>query len=414
MNTTGVQETLIQKVVIFLMFLLPIVMGTVPGAVSTINIILLFIALFYALTFWRNLANEEKILCLGMAAFFLAAFLSFINTDDVSKSWARLERLLRVLSFVPIFLLFKKLNLNLVKPLSFGLLIAGPALLLAGNLQTDGGRASGAYNAILFGDFSALTAALLLAYLVSQQTSWKVKVVACISFICAAQAMLMSGTRGAWLGLAASAFLILIFFLKSHSTVRTVRSSLLIFSIAALVIGLTALTNSNINARIQSGYEEFQLYTSGLNPNTSVGLRLQMWEAGVKMWLKNPIIGSGLGDYSLDLAMMIETGESKMPHHFGEAHSLFFEFLGTTGILGFIACSFGLFIYPFWIVAKRLSTHPANLAILGALVVLVCFVFFGISQNWLARLSITSTYVLFLAAMISSFNNETGTGFRVN
>lgn len=119
-----VHETLIHKTVVFLVFLLPIVMGTVPGAASTINILLLLIGLFYAQPYWRSLEREEKILCLGMAAFFLAALTSFINADDVSKSWAKLERLLRVLSFVPIFLLFKKLNLDLIKPLSLGLLIA--------------------------------------------------------------------------------------------------------------------------------------------------------------------------------------------------------------------------------------------------------------------------------------------------
>lgn len=395
-----VHETLIHKTVVFLVFLLPIVMGTVPGAASTINILLLLIGLFYALPYWRSLEREEKILCLGMAAFFLAALISFINADDVSKSWARLERLLRVLSFVPIFLLFKKLNLDLIKPLSLGLLIAGPALLLAGTLATDGGRAAGAYNAILFGDFAALVASLLLTYIVFKKTSWIIKAVACVSLLCATQAMILSGTRGAWLGLAASALMISVFFLASHPTIKKVSSRLIILSLAGLAIGLVAFTNQNISSRIHGGYQEFQLYVSGEDPNTSVGLRFQMWGAGVKMWLKNPIVGSGLGDYSVDLAKMIESGESKMAYHFGEAHSLFFEFLGTTGTLGFTTCIFGLFIFPFLIVTKRLSTHPASFAILGALVVIVCFASFGVSQNWLGRSSITSIYILALAVFI--------------
>lgn len=391
---------LVERTVILCVFLLPITMGTVPGAASTINITLLLIALFFAWQHWKDLTREEKILCWGMIAFFLAAWLSFINSEDVAKSWARLERLLRVLSFVPIFIFFRRLGRDLTKPLTLGLLIAGPALLVAANLETDGGRATGAYNAILFGDFAALVSSLLLVHIVFKHTSWALKMSSLISLLCALQATGLSGTRGAWLGFAVSALVVSGVFLAKQGSIKSARVKAVIFIATAAATSTAFFANQNISNRVYSGYEEFQLYLSGTNVNTSVGLRFQMWEAGVKIWLKNPIVGSGLGDYLNDVQRMIESGESKLPIAFGEGHSLYFELLGTTGTLGLFTCIFSLFLYPMLMIAKRLRTETEVFSLLGGLVVVLCFASFGVSQNWLSRSSITSVYLILLAIFI--------------
>jgi O-antigen ligase len=153
--------------------------------------------------------------------------------------------------------------------------------------------------------------------------------------------------------------------------------------------------------------QTFLQFFSGGDPNTSVGYRLQMWGAAYDMWIANPLLGSGLGDYSRDLAEMIRLGQSSMNAHFGEAHSLYFEFLGTTGLLGFMTLMAGIFVLPlltFLGVGRgggllRLLDSPASL---HGVCLVIAFSSFGISQNWLGRSSISSVYFLCLALFLAA------------
>lgn len=390
-------------------------MGVVPSAASTINILLLLLAVFWACPAWKELSTKEKILCYLMLTFFLAATVSFVNSEDLPKSWSRLERLLRVLAFIPIYMLLKKLDLDLTKPLTYGFLAAGPVLFIVGTLGSEGGRASGAYNPILFGDFAAFVAALLFAVLVFKQTSLKFKVFSTVSLLCAIQAMILSGTRGAWLGLGVSTLaIVLIFLFHGGYLIQRFQTRILAVFLAVILITPVILTNQSVPSRTIGAFEEFRSYVSGGNSSTSVGLRLQMWEAGIKMWQKHPLIGSGLGDYSTDLAKMIASGESKMTDHFGEGHSLFFEFLGTTGTLGFMTCLFSLFLYPLWLTKSILKQQTDLFIPVATVVTILSFAAFGISQNWLGRSSITSVYLVFLAIFIYSVSRRSaGTNQKV-
>jgi O-antigen ligase len=400
---TATNEKFLQRAVTVLIFLLPIVMGIVPKAASAINILLLLLASFTAWDQWRQLTRQERVLCYAMGVFFLAALLSFINSEDLSKSWSRLDRLLRVLAFIPIFLLFKKIQLDLVKPLTAGMIVAGPCFLAVALLTIDHGRSVGAYNAILFGDYAALVTVYLLAYVCLKPSTWYWKVTALLALFCAAEALILSSTRGAWAAVLFAIIVIISGFLIQLGRKR------FSFREAGIVVACTLpmiiffSQNQALNHRSTSGLNEFVAYWNGSNPHTSLGNRFQMWEAGVKMWQKNPIIGTGLGDFSQDLRKMMQTGESQLREHFGEAHNLFVEFLATTGALGLVTCFFALFALPLWVFFKVHTGERRDLFITmcGSFIV-VTFLIYGLSQNWLARSSISSTYFILLAVFLSS------------
>lgn len=392
-----------------LIALLPISMGTIGGAASGIAIILLGISLVLAWSEWSNISFAEKLLFSLMAALFVVGFLSFINADDLAKSWTRLERLLRLLAFVPIFLLLRKAKLDLIKPLTLGMVVAGPALLLSALLTVQDGRSVGAYNPILFGDYGAIVCAYLITVvMVASIDIWK-KAIALAAAVCAMAAMIMSETRGAWVAVAAATGWCGLIYIKAGPT----RFQQWLRAIGAMAFGgvavLVGLTNERVQERLGSAIMEFQGYLTDENPHTSLGFRLQMWEAAIKMWQKNPLLGTGLGDYSRDLAEMIRTGESKMTEHFGEAHSLLFEFLATTGIFGVTLCLLALFILPVWLL-YRSRTKIARDTVVTALgtVILITFFVFGLTQNWLGRSSITSTYIILLAVVLASQSKISG------
>lgn len=395
------------KIVVVLVFILPISMATIPGAASTINILLLILGIFFGWTAWRATTREEKTLVIAMLLFFSAAFLSFLNSDDISKSWSRLERLLRALAFIPVFLLMRRLTIDLIKPLCFGMIAAGPILLVTSLLNLDGGRAVGAYNAILFGDYSAIVTVFLLSYLLFAAAPRNWKVFALLSLICATHALVLSATRGAWAAPFFVGPILVILFTYKAVISRKFSIALIVAALPAL-LGIFAIGQSQVvTDRLNSAIEEFHGYASGTNPHTSLGFRFQMWEAGVKMWQKNPIIGSGLGDYSIDLGQMMKTGESQITEHFGEAHSLFFEFLGTTGTLGVVTLIFALFAYPMWMLRPKHKQDPSEEFMkVAGIALIMSFAIFGLTQNWLGRSSITSVYMVFLAIFLSSKNSS--------
>jgi O-antigen ligase len=101
---------------------------------------------------------------------------------------------------------------------------------------------------------------------------------------------------------------------------------------------------------------------------------------------------------------MIRLESTSIGSHFGEAHSLFFEFLATTGVVGLAMLLACMVIFPSMLFMgwrrpggiKNLIKSPASL---HGLCLILTFSSFGISQNWLGRSSITSVFFLLLALL---------------
>jgi O-antigen ligase len=388
----------VQSLVVGLLFLMPVVMGTVQHAASALYMVLLLLSLFFLRNQWQGLAREEKrLMWLLIAAFGLIA-LSIVNADDVDKYFARLDRLLRVLAFIPIYLLLRQLSVNALKAFAWGLILAGPALLVSGFIWVTDGRSAGAYNFILFGDFTACVVLALLPVIAFQKHSVWFKALALASVACAAIALVMSGTRGAWIAIPVAGLALLGFYIfEAQNTAARVRR--LFAGLVCIAVVITAAVSlPGMQERWQQAQLDISQYMDGSNPHTSLGYRLQMWQAALDMWKRDPLLGSGLGDYGFDLQQMMASGESNIQEHFGEGHSLYFEFLGTTGLLGLFSLMIAMFLYPLWLALKTAVRDQDAIFLKASIVSLVlAFMVFGISQNWLSRSSITSVYFVFLA-----------------
>lgn len=388
----------VQAVAVSLLFLMPVLMGTVQHAASAIYTILLLLSFFFLRNQWQGLASEEKrLMWLLIAAFGLIA-LSIVNANDIDKYFARLDRLLRVLAFIPIYLLFRQLSVNALKAFACGLILAGPALLVSGFIWVTDGRSTGAYNTILFGDFTACVVLALLPVIAFQNHQIWFRALALGSVVCATTALIMSGTRGAWIALPVAGLALLVFHIfQAQNTATRVRR--LFAGLACLVVMIAASVSlPGIQERWKQGQLDISQYMDGSNPHTSLGFRLQMWQAALDMWKRDPLLGSGLGDYGFDLQQLMASGESAIQAHFGEGHSLYFEFLGTTGLLGLFSLMIAMFLYPLWLALKTQVRDPDAIFLKASIVSLVlAFMVFGISQNWLSRSSITSVYFVFLA-----------------
>jgi O-antigen ligase len=388
-----------------LLFLLPITMGTVASTASAIFIVLFVMALIQPRQNWKPTEKYEWLLIILFICTFAAVLLSFINADDMRMSVRRLERVLRIIGFIPIYFLLKNLPQLLARYFNYGIVAAGPVMLIVALFgEHEFSRADGAYNAILFGDYASLIAVICLVLaLLGKDSKW-FRLVAFIAFLCASQAAIMSETRGAYLAIPVAGVLVALFFvISTAASKKHLLLKLGAFALVGALLCVLAINSPQLKLRIERTVAEFNGYISGDDTETSVGLRFQMWEASVRMWQKHPIIGSGLGDFSIDLQKQMDTGESKMTEHFGEAHSLYFEFLGTTGSLGFLMILLSMFLVPAYLFLKKIRHAGKDQAFIAAiaLVFISAFMVFAISQNWLGRSSITSVYFIGLALFLA-------------
>jgi O-antigen ligase len=142
----------------------------------------------------------------------------------------------------------------------------------------------------------------------------------------------------------------------------------------------------------------------------AIGARFLLWEAALKMWSRNPVLGTGLGDFHHDIEEMSFRGEIEIPdlsriaHTY--AHSIFFEFLACAGIIGLLAMVVSTIVIPLIFFYKNTGPFIINwnlYAKIFGIVFVVTFSIFGLTENWLAHKQLVMTYSLILAIMGSRF-----------
>ena len=223
------------------------------------------------------------------------------------------------------------------------------------------------------------------------------------SSLAALYTALLTQTRGAWLVLPVAALLFLWIVVKRYR--GQVRRRVLAITIASVFIGVLGLSSSDIfQNRYQAAIQSWDLYWQG-DIQGSVGLRFLKWEAAYNHWQSSPLLGSGLGDYWYDTKILAKDDPRFAPIvEFSEAHSLYFEFLATSGVVGLLVMLWVLFWKPirlFYCYADaRYGPIVQYLAFDGILIV-VAVLNDGISQNWLSRNPLTSAYIFFLVVFLS-------------
>lgn len=406
----GVVHTLpekpVQKIVEFLVLIFPIFMATKEHWASSILYAASCISLFFCWKQWRFLERWEKQLIAGYVLFFAVAFLSFINSDDLHQSMKRLERLLYFPVFVPMYLSSRRLNMELSRHFLIGMLLAAPVMFGVAVYQVEKlnfFRAVGAYNSIVIGDLAIISALIGFCALGTAAFGRRMVVVILIvlSSCFALYTSMLSGSRGAWIVLPFAGLFYLWLVRMKFRKKRLVVVSILVLG----VISLPLLSGSILGSRLENTQFNMSHYLNKTQGHiTSEKQRFLIWKIAIDEWKKNPLLGSGLGDFYHDSGQKVRQGETELKSGRVHAHSIYFEYLSMTGLLGFGAMLVGVLIMPFrsfyrrWGNRNLLDTDFANLA--GMMCVLA-FGVFGLTENWLARSPMVATYVMCVFSLCS-------------
>ena len=382
------------------------VMGTSVHHVASTSFALLLIASFFIIkdwgVTWNQLNSYEQWFLTGFGLYALSGFVAFVNVQDVQEYIKDIERYLRFLAAVPIYLFMRKYQVNVVKYLYAGVVFSGPFLLfiaLPNFIANPDVPASGDYHHIIFGGVAMLNVGLMLALLLAGEFSRGKKAVIAVAMLCGFVAALISQSRGVWLAMPVYVLIALYFSIR-HSKIRFVSIVLGIVLVSGVFV--FSPVGNMVEKRIKLAVEEVSQFYSDDKYLTSLGTRLAMWEIAVDVWKQHPFLGTGPGDFDEEIRSLQSNGEYVGMHPHSTTHNMYFQALVNTGTVGFIITMVVLYIIPFRIFVKNRSVNLRE-ALSGSLFI-VFFAVIGLSMSWTLRLPTVSVYIVYLFALLSGMN----------
>lgn len=240
---------------------------------------------------------------------------------------------------------------------------AGGALLGAGfvawqRLALGMERPGGLLNPITFGDLSLCLALLALVGAAAARHAalrWS----AALGIVAGLAASLLTGSRGGWLALPAA------FLLLASARRRALLPRRLVLGVpllaCALALGAYALPQTGVRARVAVGLDDVRLYLAGSPVATSIGVRLDLWKAGLRLAAEHPWRGLDTPAYKRRMHEWVAAGElspavfapPEPPHMHNDA----LQALVTRGIPGLCAWT-GILLAPFLFFRARLAGRP--------------------------------------------------------
>ena len=386
-------------------FLLPILTPSVKHGSSVVFWFLFALGLFLGWPGWKLLNRDEKRLLVGFVILFAVAALSFINTEDTRYGFRRIEKCLAFPLVIPAYLFLRRFRVEGGRPLLLGCFVAAIVACLQATYQSYWAgieRTHGAYHYVLFGHVTMYLAIILSVSLLTVcSRPWHYGMVV-LGMACASIASALSQTRGSWLAVPICAAVLLCLCRESLG----LRKVLVCAAVLILVCG-TALWLSPFRVfdrLIGDTVVELRIYAADPRAATSGGERLNMWRDAITIWLEHPILGTGLGDFSVHSRHLIDEGLSNMTRTYAHAHSVYFHVLATTGLAGLVTFVAGALVLPFRFFLRQWQADdapPRRFCIVAGLLTIVSFAAFGLTESWNCRLPMVNIFVLSLVALMA-------------
>jgi O-antigen ligase len=390
-----------------LLFLAPAVNLTWRGGTGYCFFIILALALGAAIV---NRRTPGYFSGLRTYRWFTIGMLAFVVAIGVQQLlfgyWLprQFDALSRFVLALPIFLLLRQLPSRNLRMLGWGCAVGALAVGAWAILDqpaggwTDANRLNNSYtNAIPFGD-----TALLLAFLSvftlgwDNPRDWRVLLPRLLALVAGGYASYLSGTRGAWL--AVPVFVVL---LGMQYQWFARRKRLLAATVAIVIVAGAVLSTERVQKRLFEVTNDFSMMHQGEDA-TSVGLRLQLWDASRMIFAQHPVFGVGKGHLVDELGLLAKRGQVKGEIVNERAHSDFFSTLAEMGVIGVMCLLlfyFGISVY-FW--RNRRSIDPAiRAASYSGLAVATSTVIFGLTIDVLVPIMVTVLLALLVATLLA-------------
>jgi len=347
-----------------LIFLFPVAGVSVRHWFSAIFVLLALISLWDLVRQWGKrpvLLREEKIWLWLCVVFFLSFLVSSWVNGWTQQQNRALGVDVRYLLVVPLYLMLRHYTAA-GRCLLAGMMVA--AAVLAAQAYYDVEvlrltRAQGSYSPNLLGPVAALVVVWLLS---SWKLCGKLRWLLPPLVLAALWAVVMSGSRGAYIGLLAMLLIWCGLFFKGW-----LRAPAFIAVLLLPVVAYHSFTS--LAERVDVAVSEVNVYFEQLEQGEyesggSINVRFEMWRAGWMAFKDAPLLGIGPNNYKETVRQYVGVnGLSEQVAQHGQAHSAYVDILMARGLVGFLIFIVLLF-YPLYFFMKTRQASPAT-AIFG-------------------------------------------------
>ena len=375
-----------------------------------------------------SFSSFEKGAAVVLITFFLAQQLSkyFVTDPDIIVSSGYAHYLILI---IPLYMHSRQRVLTTSSIVNFGTIAIAVAFIssiwqvsFTGALRANmlfGGHE------IMFGDFVLVSTMVTLAAMMPNAQNYKQKLA--VTFVIGAGllSVFLSGTRGAYV----SVPLLLLLLIAGDRLINQKGQRTLSLKVLGMLCVLAVLVTSGFLAsakkvsygdRIESMFEAFTVATNNGNgdsePTEAMNMgdqnRLLMLAIGWELFLAKPLLGHGLGSYSVEKNKLAEenqtlqnytTEDKKEFFKFNQPHNDYIRFLSEQGLIGFFFLLLLLFGPLWWLfnsLTHREQSDKQTYA-LCALVVAIAYIQFYMTEGVTSRSAMFSHQLVLLSVFIS-------------
>ena len=398
----------VESTVALLLALYPGLMFAVKGGMNGTFLFLLLLSIAVLIIRPREMPgvswnSEMKVYLLAMAA--LPVAIVFSQTYHHHYGGHPYDAASRFLLAVPIFMVLQRLRFSIVAMVQYAFPVAAIVGCLMLKPIADGRYGVATLDLIHFGDFELVLGVMSLLCL-----NWTgrdvplLKVLKVIGFLAGVYASVVSGSRGGWIAL--PVFLMIYIYYRFG---KISLKSLIITPLILIIVGLIAFTFSQkIHHRVGEVTGDLSALQNG-NPDTSTGIRLQLFKAAAEIFVQEPLFGVGSDGFALEMDVMLNAGKvTKMAAELGkgEVHNEILSRAAGLGLFGLIAI-LSIYLVPVRIFYRSMksTSFPIRKSGMLGLVFVSGFMVFGLTAETLNLSMATAFYSLTVAVLLAACLN---------
>ncbi|MDP2676990.1 MAG: O-antigen ligase family protein [bacterium] len=335
---------------------------------------------------FRQYWPKKSLVFIAFSALIGAAFLATIFSVDPSYSfWSNFERMEGMISYIHLFLLFLALAGTFHRRKDwfalFGVSIVVSVIMASYGLLEYFGVIN------TFADSSRIIATLgnplyvaayltfhvfLLAFLFFYTKNKHLRILFACLILFELIAFFLTGSRGAFLGIVGGlgAMLFLSLFLTREKKKKIIIAAILL-AVVLLPLGLHFLQDISFikNNDVLSRFSNISI------TDTTASSRFFIWNMAITSFLERPLLGWGLNNFIVPFAKNYDPRMFGNEPWFDRTHSMPFEWLVSTGIVGFGAYVFlvATIFFSLWKAVRKEILRSRDALILFGMVVTYLF-----------------------------------------
>jgi len=381
-----------------LLFVFPVVINSVKVVGDLALFILAIAGIFIAISHRTSpfSIKELRIFSWLTLGYFLVICISIIFSGKAAELAHYIPRELAFLlaPFIGLAIYKAKINMRyLLLGVKVGLIISG---FIVVDQYLDGHfRPSGVMNAEEFGNINVLLMFLAISHFLNEGVFDRIFSI--VAFSVGSFVMVVNGTRGAWV-----VFLVLTavysFFIYKKYLVSSKRAKITFLMVVFTIlvgVGSISIVQNRANVAINQTSEWF----NGKSTVSSVGLRLEMWKASIKLIDDLPLTGYGYRNTNIPATHYASDNTKKTIASFNHLHNDYLTHLIATGFPGLIFVLALLFI-PLRIFANNLRIKGQSSSSLMGVFLCLSFATIGLVTVVFGSTYMNALYVLLMAVLM--------------